>query len=107
HVPRACGATGFSPSASLFGGLKPAAPQERSSRRASFERTTASRQSDPPSAFVEKPVSVSARALLVSLLLLAPSLHAHEMGLTRVNATFTHDDAYRIDILVDPVTLLR
>lgn len=47
--------------------------------------------------------------LLLSLLVLAcsaPEVLAHEMGTTRVNALFGHDGSYRIDILIDPETLL-
>lgn len=47
-----------------------------------------------------------AAATLFGLMLFAPALGAHELGATRVNATFTKDDRYRIDVLVDPETLL-
>lgn len=36
----------------------------------------------------------------------SPALLAHELGTTRVNGTFRRDNTYRIEILVDPETLL-
>jgi hydrogenase/urease accessory protein HupE len=47
------------------------------------------------------------RGLLTLLLLtFAPVLLAHEMGSTRVNATFRHDGSYQIDITIDGRSLL-
>jgi hydrogenase/urease accessory protein HupE len=44
--------------------------------------------------------------LLALVLLIAPSLLAHEIATTRVHGTFHGDGTYRIDITLDPETLL-
>ena len=46
-----------------------------------------------------------ASLLLLVLLSLALPVRGHELGTTKVNATFHRDATYRIDILVDPETL--
>jgi hydrogenase/urease accessory protein HupE len=48
------------------------------------------------------------RSVLVCLVAAAPqTLGAHEIGTTRVGATFSHDDTYAIDVVADASALLN
>ena len=78
-----CVGAGFS-LRNLTGGLKPASTQN-----------------------LDLPRRLLAATLLLALLVWAPALFAHEMGTTRVNATFGRDGSYRIEMLVDPEALLE
>jgi hydrogenase/urease accessory protein HupE len=43
---------------------------------------------------------------VIALVLVCPRASAHEIGKTQINAVFTPDGAYRVDIVVDPDALL-
>ena len=57
-------------------------------------------------AAVASVLPIRATQVMLLLLSIAPALRAHEIATTHVNAAFHRDGSYRIDVVVDPETLL-